>query len=133
MITLDTNVVIRLFEHDDATQGALSNALFERLTPEHPGLIPRECIIELAWVLTRCYCYSRTRLAAVMRTLLSRRELHIENAQRVAWATDQYQHSSFDFADLMILSAAKDHGAIPVKTFDTRFSRHEAVSLLRTH
>ena len=133
MITLDTNVIVRFFERDHPTQHALSHQLIDTLSEENQGFIPRECVIELAWVLTRRYQYSRKQLSRVIRALVARRELLVENSRRVNWAAYHCEHSGHDFADLMILGAARDRGAIPVKTFDKRFDQHDQVSLMRPH
>lgn len=133
MITLDTNVMIRFFEQDDPTQHGLAQQLIESLSPENKGFIPRECIIEMAWVLTHRYHYSRKQLSRVMRALVACKELVVENSRRVTWATHYHERDGYDFSDLMILGAARDSDAVPVKTFDKAFSRHHQVSLLRTH
>lgn len=133
MITLDTNVIIRFFEQDDLTQHGLAHQLIESLSPENKGFIPRECIIEMAWVLTHRYHYSRKRLGRVIRALVACKELLVENSRRVTWAAYYCEREGYDFSDLMVLGAARDIDAVPVKTFDTQFSRHHQVSLLRTH
>lgn len=79
------------------------------------------------------YHYSQKRLGHVIRALVACKELRVENSRRVTWAAYYCEREGYDFSDLMVLGAARDIDAVPVKTFDTRFSRHHQVSLLRTH
>lgn len=53
MIGLDTNVLVRFLTQDDPEQAHLASAAMAQLTQDRPGLICREVVIELVWVLEK--------------------------------------------------------------------------------
>lgn len=59
MIGLDTNVLVRYFAQDDEIQSKKATALMESLSPERPGYVSQVALIEVVWVLGRCYGVER--------------------------------------------------------------------------
>ena len=55
MTALDTNVIVRYLVAEDPGQAEAARSLLEQLTPDNPGFICREVVIEAAWVLERSY------------------------------------------------------------------------------
>ena len=123
MIALDTNVLVRFLTGDDPDQLADASALLDRLTPAAPGFIAREVAVELVWVLHRGYRLPRRRVAAILTELLETRGLLFENAADVARAAAEYGRGGPEFADRMILAAARRMEAVPLYTFDGGLSR----------
>ena len=116
MIALDTNVLVRFLTGDDPAQQADASALLDRLTPEEPGFIAREVVLELVWVLGHGYGVPRKRVAQILAELLETRGLLFEDAAHVAHAAAEYGRGGPEFADQMILAAAKRVGAVPLFT-----------------
>ena len=123
LIALDTNVLIRFLTGDDPAQQTDASALLDRLTPEEPGFIAREVVLELVWVLGRGYGVPRKRIAEILTELLETRGLLFENAADVAQAAAEYGRGGPEFADRMILAAAQRAEAVPLYTFDYGLSR----------
>lgn len=121
MITLDTSVVVRFLVQDDADQSARATALFAKLTPDEPGFLPREVVVELVWVLDRAYGYSRGAICDALDALLEAAELVIEADARVGRAVHAWRGGGAGFADRMILAAAAAHEADLV-TFDRQLA-----------
>ena len=48
MTSIDTNVIVRYLVGDDAEQAEAARALLDGLTPDAPGFICREVVIEVA-------------------------------------------------------------------------------------
>ena len=130
MIAPDTNVILRYLVRDEPEQAAMADSLMNSLTPEEPAFISREVVIEIAWVLRRSYRLSRDEVASVVEELASNESLVIETSDDVLEAASTYRQVAADFSDLMILAAARRVGALPVITFDRRFSRQRGVQLL---
>ena len=130
MIALDTNVIVRFLVQDEAEQSRRATELIEELSPDDPGLVSREVLLELVWVLERAYGYSRLEIASAIDGLLSSSELILEAADDVGPALDLYRSEGFGFADLMIAAAARRLGASEVVTFDRRAARLPGVRLL---
>ena len=120
MIGLDTNILVRFLTRDDPEQAAQVEVLLASLTPDRPGFIAREVVLELVWVLERAYGLSRAEVAQALDALLEARELMVESADRVALATDRYRRGGAGFADQMILLAGRDAGCKATITLDQR-------------
>ena len=123
MTALDTNVLVRYFVGDDAAQAEAARALVAAMTPEDPGFVCREVMLELAWVLERSYGFNRTTVADALMDLTASDSLVVEEADDVAVAAYRYRQGGADFSDLMILAAARRAGAGPLYTFDRELSR----------
>lgn len=130
MIALDTNVLVRSLVGDDPIQARSAQALLASLSGANLGFVCREVVVELVWVLGRSYRSPREEIASVLFGLLSTDSIVVENAEDVAGAAAQYATGVSDFADLMILAAARRRGAMPLYPFDRRASRVGGVELL---
>ena len=130
MIALDTNILVRYLVADHPEQARAARELLAGLTADQPGFVCREVMIELVWVLQRAYGFPRERIAREIEELLASEELEIEGAHDTARAAHRYRRGDGDFADLMILIAARRWGASPVWTFDRSMARLDGVSLL---
>ena len=130
MTSIDTNVIVRYLVGDDAEQAEAARALLDELTPDDPGFICREVVIEIAWVLERSYRFTRARVAEVLMDLTASDSLVVENSDDVAAAAYLYRQGGAGFSDLMVLSAAERARATPLYTFDRRLARMEGAVLL---
>lgn len=129
MIALDTNVVVRYLVRDDPAQAEAARALLESLTPERPGFLCREVVVETVWVLERSYEVPRARIADAVLELIATDSLVVEDAGDVARAAIDYRQGGAGFADLMILAAAGRAEARPLLTFDRRLAREDGAAL----
>ncbi|MXY45393.1 MAG: type II toxin-antitoxin system VapC family toxin [Chloroflexi bacterium] len=130
MIAIDTNVLVRYITQDIPEQAKTAARLLDRLTPNYPGFVSREVVIETVWVLERSYGFSRAQTAEVLTTLVGAESLIIEEDDSVARATFVYEQGGADFSDLAILLASQRAGCERVYTFDRRFARIDGVELL---
>ena len=130
MTAVDTNVIVRYLVADDPGQSEAARSLLEQLTPDTPGFICREIVIEAAWVLERSYRFPRTRIAEVLMGLTASDSLVVENADDVVAAAHRYRQGGVGFSDLMILAAAERVGAAPLYTFDRRLARMQGAVLV---
>ena len=130
MTSIDTNVIVRYLVGDDAEQAEAARALLDGLTPDDPGFICREVVIETAWVLERSYRFTRARVAEALMDLTASDSLVVENSDDVAAAAYLYRQGGAGFSDLMVLSAAERAEATPLYTFDRRLARMEGAVLV---
>ena len=130
MTAVDTNVIVRYLVADDPGQSEAARSLLEQLTPDNPGFICREVVIEAAWVLERSYRFPRTRIAEVLMDLTASDSLVVENADDVVAAAHRYRQGGVGFSDMMILAAAERVGAAPLYTFDRRLARMQGAVLV---
>ena len=130
MTSIDTNVIVRYLVGDDPEQAEAARALLDGLTPDDPGFICREVVMEVAWVLERSYGLTRARVAETLMDLTASDSLLVENSDDVAAAAHLYRQGGVGFSDLMVLSAAERAGATPLYTFDRRLARMEGAALV---
>jgi len=130
MIALDTNVLVRFLTQDDAAQALAAAEVMTGLSADAPGIVCREVVIELVWVLERAYGHSRVQVAAALEGLLAAVELEVEAADDVGSALYRYRDEGFGFADLMIAAAARRAGAHVLVTFDRKAAQMAGVRLI---
>lgn len=119
MIGRDTNVVVRYIVQDDDKQAAAATRLIETtLSLENPGFLCLVTLAEIMWVLEECYQADRAKVAAVVKGLLSSRQLLVEQAE-VAWrALRAWAGSSADLSDALIAQVGLAARCSKVATFD---------------
>lgn len=129
MTALDANVIVRVVVTEDAEQTARVRALFDTLTPEEPGYVCREAVLQTVWVLRSRYRMSRAHVAAALLQLFSSNELRVEDETQVRQALLLSARGGPDFGDQMIRQKAVSAGA-RLATFDRRLSREDGVDFL---
>ena len=130
MQAFDTNVVVRLVLGDDPQQAALAADIWRNSLAQGDSYLSQIVLIELAWVLAASAKLSRDRIASELHRLISIDGIVIEHESLVLEALACYQHSSADFSDCLILASAREADALPVHTFDRRFSQQAGVLLV---
>lgn len=118
MISVDTNVVVRLIVADDAVQGQRAARLFAQASEI---FVARTVLLETAWVLQSAYGFPRDQVAEALRRLAGLPNVLVEDAEQMAAALELAQ-SGMDVADALHLAACPE--AAPFYTFDRRLIRH---------
>ena len=130
MTGLDTNVIVRFLMKDDAEQAAAATKAFAEFTTAAPGVVCREVLVELVWVLQKIYRLPRTDIADAIEGLLSAREIVVESADQIAVAVDRLRKGGAGFADQMIALAGQGAGCQATVTFDRKAAGLPGMSLL---
>ena len=89
-------------------------------TAEDPGYIGLIVLAELVWVSESSYGASRKDVASIIRSILSIRELVVQDAEHVWHALRDFESGRSDFADCMIARAAFAAGCTRTATFDKK-------------
>lgn len=110
MISLDTNVVVRLLVNDDPEQAAVAR----RLVEGNDVFVCITVILELDWVLRSAYGFARKDVADAIRTFAGLPTVEIESPQRVARALAGAA-AGMDLADCLHMLARAD---MEFATFD---------------
>lgn len=131
IISLDTNVLLRYILLDDEDQSKMAEDLIDNLSSIRQAYLGREVILELAWVLSSRYEFDRSQITRVISNLVHAAEFIVEDSSSIDDAISQYEASTYDLADLLILATAKRFAALPLYTFDRQLSQHKDVTLLR--
>lgn len=130
MIALDAGVLVRYLAQDDAIQSARATEFIENeLSAEQPGFLPLVALVELYWVLHRCYGQGRADWSRTLRGLLTARQIVVENLP-AAWNAMLACDEGLDFAEALLAATAHTAGARALATFDPALARHPHARLL---
>lgn len=132
MITLDTNVIIRILV-DDPDHPKQNEQARKLATKHEKFFIPTLVQAEMIWVLARAYHFKKPSLVKALEELQENAAFILENDDDFAAAVEYYQSTSCDFADALILAAAKRSSALKVYTFDKKFAKMANVQLVTGH
>lgn len=117
MITIDTNVLVRLLVRDDEPQAA--RAL--RLVTEHDVWVSRTVLLETCWVLRTTYGQSNEAAAAAIGRALGLPRVFVEDAEAVAAALNA-AGAGVEVADALHMAGAPA-SVREFATFDRRLAR----------
>jgi predicted nucleic-acid-binding protein len=123
VISLDTNVLVRVIVGDDQRQQEVA---VEVLKSDRLWLA-KTVLVELEWVLRYSYELPREAIEHALRTLLGLRTLTVEDRTAVVAALEAYA-GEMDFADALHLASSAS--ADRFVTFDKRLAANAAGSSL---
>ena len=130
MTGLDTNVLLRFFLQDDPLQSPKADRIIGSLTMKEPGWVGAAVLLELVWVMSSQNRIGRTGIAAILRQLLTRDEIVIEQADVVQSALQLYRKGNTEFSDCLIAISAKAAGCSRTVTFDRKAARDAGMQLI---
>ncbi len=123
MLSVDTNVLVRLIARDDAEQVRAAEDMVSK-----GAWISHLILAETIWVLDSVYDLPREQIATAVEMLLNHQELTLQDTDVVSAALTQFRrYTKVDFSDCLALQIAKKAGHIPLATFDRDFAKLEAV------
>jgi predicted nucleic-acid-binding protein len=128
---VDTNVLVRHIMQDDATQSALASRWIGGLSTDAPAYISQVVLVELCWVLERCYDLSREQIAQALDAVMRTRQFRVENLECAWRALKVFQAQTCDFSDCLIAQTCADAGAAQTWTFDKQAAKSAGMTLLR--
>lgn len=111
MISVDTNIVVRLLTADDPEQYERARAVFER----EEVFIADTVLLETEWVLRFAYDFDVTQVVGALRRLLGLPNVHLRAPHSVQRAL-RWNADGLDFADA--LHIALSHHTEAFVTFD---------------
>ena len=124
MISIDTNVLVRLFTGDDKGQATKAKRLF---TKEHI-YITNTVVLETEWVLRYAYEFKADAIADAFTKLLGQNNVTIEDAHHIAQATTLLRNG-MDFADALHLACSQNY---VFATFDRKLKTQAVDTGLNT-
>ena len=111
MISIDTNVIVRLLTSDDQPQFIRAKSLFEK----ESIFITTTVILETEWVLRYAYRFKPLKIADAFQSLFGLSNVQLEEPLVIAEAIE-WQNKNLDFADALHL--AKSQASRSFATFD---------------
>lgn len=122
--SLDTNVLLRLILNDLPVQHQAVATLFEHSSAAFQ--VADVAIIEVAYVLTKNYGYSRSQAVEIISGLLFLPKI---NCNRVVFTQALrlfIKHQSWSFEDCYLATSAMLNDAEPLWTFDKKLAKQVA-------
>jgi predicted nucleic-acid-binding protein len=114
MISVDTNIIIRLLTGDDQIQLKKVKSLFSK----ENIYITTTVILECEWVLRYAYQFKQSEITNAFESLFGLPNVQLENPLTISNAIHWYQ-KGMNFADALHL--AHSSGADAFVTFDKKF------------
>jgi len=112
MISIDTNVLVRLLTGDDREQADKAKRLFKK----EQIYITKTVVLETEWVLRFAYGFSADAIAGAFSKLLGQASVTVEDAQHIDVAVRLLQQG-LDFADALHLVCSQNYTFV---TFDKK-------------
>ncbi|MBI9085760.1 MAG: type II toxin-antitoxin system VapC family toxin [Desulfobacterales bacterium] len=114
MISVDTNVIVRLLTGDDQAQFERAKALFSGVNI----IITTSVILECEWVLRYAYHFEQPEITTAFKSLFGLSNVQLQDPLVIADAIEWHQNR-MDFADAIHLAQSKESEAFV--TFDKKF------------
>jgi len=128
MISVDTNVLVRIFVEDkSAAQVERARALAKK---EKKIFIAQTVQAELVWVLKRAFKLTKQQILTVLEEINENAAFVIGNEQIFNIALSFYQKHNIDFSDALIYAEVSSTEVKKLYTFDKQFSKLPRVSIL---
>ena len=114
MISVDTNIIVRLLTGDDLSQFNRAKALFENKNI----VIATSVILECEWVLRYAYHFKPSEITKAFQSLFGLSNVNLQEPIVIYDAIQWHTHG-MDFADAIHLAKSQDCEAFV--TFDKKF------------
>jgi len=125
MIGIDTNVLVRAFLEDEATQAHLAQIFMENTAKSGNLFISSYALLEFVWVL-KVKKFSREEIYNAVITLTDSQGITIGQRDVILTAIEKFYKGKADFGDYMILAEGEKNGAQLLKTFDQTFAEESS-------
>jgi len=119
MISVDTNILVRILTKDNELQYRKAMALFEN----NDIFISDTVILETEWVLRYAYDFSRSDIHRALLHLCGLPQVNLAHPQQIAKALTWHQ-DGFDFADALHLASSNAQDSFA--TFDQALIKKSA-------
>lgn len=126
MVSVDTNILVRIITRDDAEQAERAEAFIK-----NGAWVSHLVLAETVWVLERAYDRTVRQLIDTIEVLLSHEDLRLEDTKVVEDALAGFKkHPAVGFSDFLILEIAGKAGHLPLGTFDRGLAKLDGTQKL---
>ena len=123
MVSVDTNILIRIITRDDAEQAKRAEAFIKK-----GAWVSHLVLAETVWVLGRGYGRTIRQLVETIEVLLEHEHLRLEGANVVEDALTAFKkRPAIGFSDYLIFEIARKAGHTPLGTFDRNLAKLNGV------
>jgi len=119
MISIDTNVLVRVVVDDNQEQSQQARSLFlERDDVDGSIRIPLIVLVECIWVLKKRYKFPKREMLDFLDKLLVSSTVSLERRVEVEDAVEHWRRGTADFTDYIILAVSNADGYTTTFTFE---------------
>lgn len=119
MVSVDTNLLVRLIARDDNQQVAQAEVYIE-----NGAWVSHIAVVEAIWVLAKVYGRDTSNQIEILEMLLNHESISLEDSDTVADALVLFRSKpKLGFTDCLILEVSKKAGHLPLGTFDRNLSK----------
>jgi predicted nucleic-acid-binding protein len=119
VLSVDTNVLVRLLARDDAKQALAADQAVAK-----GAWISHLVLAEAVWVLDAVYVRTPKQLIAALELLLIHESLVLQDADVVSAALALFRAKpALGFSDCLVLEIARKAGHLPLATFDKALAK----------
>jgi len=129
LVAVDTNVLLRVLVDDPGNAGQCAAAR-RRVRQAERVYVSEVVLAETVWVLVMSYQFDKQEVLETFARLLENERFVFRSTKVVMDALGLYVDYPVDFADCLILSDGRTHGA-PLLSFDQKLAKLEGVTLVR--
>lgn len=128
MITIDTNVLVRVIVEDGGQpeQTKIARELVENAQRVY---VPQIVQVETIWMLTKTYKIDKATLLEVLTHLWVNPSFILQRPEVFITAIELFKQSQAGFADCLVLAESLAANAV-LHTFDIRLGKHSNTELL---
>lgn len=121
MISVDTNVIVRIFIDDLNIKQV--EAARNLVVKEKKVYLTQIVLIEMVWVFSRAYRMSKSQIINILQEIYVNAAFELDDKELFHQSLVIYQENNVDFSDCMILINSKAAAVKQVYTFDAKFAR----------
>ena len=125
MISLDTNILVRIFVDDPTHPEQSANA--RKIVSQYKTVYVTQVVqVGTVWVLSRAYEFSKVDIELVLENLLNNQAFSLKNEVFFTLALQQYSISNIDFSDAVILQKIIQKN-LKLLNFDKKLQKQSGV------
>lgn len=118
MIGVDTNLLARLFVDDGSAERTLAVAFFERLAPHDVVFVSMVVLVELVWLLSSRYQFTRLQTLDALDAVLGNAGFRLQDEDLVIAALEHARATNSGIADNLVAALGRKAGCDHTFTFD---------------
>ncbi len=131
MIGIDTNILLRLWLHDDPAQSKRIDTLLVQHGSAPASLLVTDVVLaEAVWTLKAAFEQDKTAQVLAVRSLLEEAAFAFEDRKAVARALELFEQSACGFSDCLIVAKHAAQACDFTATFDRGMRKLPGVKLL---
>jgi len=131
MISIDTNILVRLFINDESAAGKKQCLVARKFAEKEKEVYISQVVqLECVWVFKKAYKLTKNEIISILNELHENGAYTLENEEQFFAALTLFKNSGADFSDALTYVSSLNNNHMPFYTFDKRFAKYNGVKEL---